>query len=77
MLQTGLNTSFSLGAWPGTAGTSAQGSPQGPTAATAGFGTTASNGGQAFGSDPVTNGVIGVGILALAGLFFVWWSLPR
>lgn len=78
MLNMGINTGFQLGTWPGTAGTSAQATPQGPSAATAGFGTTATaNGGGGFGSDPVTNGVLGVGLLALFGLAFVWWSLPR
>jgi len=75
VLSTGLNANFALGTWPGTKGTSAQASPQGPTAATAGFGTTASGGGS--GGDPVTTGVLSVGGLALAALIFIWWSLPR
>lgn len=75
MFATGLNSSFALGTWPGTQGTSAQASPQASTAATAGFGTTASNGGD--GTDSVTTAVLVTGSLALAGLALIYLSLPR
>jgi hypothetical protein len=69
-LQTGLN----LG-WPGTAGTNANASPQGPTtAAAAGFGTSVGASGRIDGK---TGGVLSVGTLALAALIYIWWSLPR
>lgn len=62
-------------AFPGTAGTNASASPQGPaTAAQAGFGTTV--GGDARIS-ATTGGVLSVGTLALAALVYLWWSLPR
>jgi hypothetical protein len=68
-LQTGISA-----AWPGTAGTNAGASPQGPaTAAAAGFGTTAGGSGV----DGKTAGVLSVGTLALAALIYIWWSLPR
>lgn len=75
MFQTGLGANFSLGTWPGTQGTSAQASPQGPTAATAGFGTTASGGSS--GPDPLTTSVLASGTAALVLLGIIWWSLPR
>lgn len=75
MFQTGLNAGFALGSWPGTQGTSAQGSPQGPSAATAGFGTTASTGDD--GPDPVTTSILITGTAALVVLAVIWWSLPR
>lgn len=66
---TGINQ-----AWPGTAGTNANASPQGPTtAAAAGFGTTVGGGRM----DATTTGVLSVGTLALAALIYLWWSLPR
>jgi hypothetical protein len=69
-LQTGLNVG-----WPGTSGTNAQASPQGPrTAAQAGFGTQVSGGARI---DATTGGVLSVGTLALAVLIYLWWSLPR
>jgi hypothetical protein len=76
MFSTGLQTNFALGTWPGTQGTSAQASPQGPTAATAGFGTTAANDGGA-GADPVTTSILVTGTAALVGLVLIWYSLPR
>jgi hypothetical protein len=75
MFGTSLNSGFALAAWPGTAGTNANASPQGPrTAAEAGFGTTV--GGQASVSG-TTKGVLSVGTLALAALIWMWWALPR
>lgn len=75
-LDTGLRGGFALAAWPGTAGTNANASPQGPrTAAAQGFGTTAA--GPGGGMDGRTAGVLSVGTLALAGLVWLWWSLPR
>jgi hypothetical protein len=74
-LGNGLSGGFALAAWPGTAGTNANASPQGPrTAAEAGFGTTV--GGQAKMSG-TTTGVLSVGTLALAALVWIWYSLPR
>lgn len=74
----GLNLNMGMGtraAFPGTSGTNAQASPQGPrTAAAAGFGTTVGESGQLDGK---TSGVLSVGTLALAALIFIWWSLPR
>lgn len=61
-------------AWPGSVGTNANASPQGPrTAAQAGFGVQADNSGM----DGKTTGVLSVGTLALAALIWIWWSLPR
>lgn len=69
-----LNTGFQAG-YPGTKGTNANASPQGPvTAAAAGFGTSVGGSG---GLDAKTTGVLSVGTLALAGLLYIWWSLPR
>jgi hypothetical protein len=74
-LGSGLGGGFALAAWPGTAGTNANASPQGPlTAAEAGFGVTAGGGGRMSGT---TTGVLSVGTLALAALVWVWYSLPR
>lgn len=62
-------------AWPGTQGTNAGASPQGPaTAAQAGFGVTAGDG---AGLGAVTTGVLSVGTIALGLLIYLWWSLPR
>jgi hypothetical protein len=63
-------------AWPGTAGTSANASPQGPaTAAQAAFGVQA---GQGAGSlDGKTTAVLSVGTLAFLALAYIWWALPR
>ena len=74
-LGTNLGGGFALASWPGTAGTNAQGSPQGPqTAAEAGFGVTVGGGGGMSGT---TTGVLSVGTLALAALVWIWYSLPR
>ncbi len=63
-------------AFPGTSGTNAQASPQGPrSAAAAGFGTTVDSGGLRL--DARTTGVLSVGTAALAVLLYIWWSLPR
>lgn len=77
MLNSGLGGGFALAAWPGTAGTSANASPQGPrTAAAQGFGTVAAgdSGGRLDGK---TTGVLSVGTISLALLVYIWWSLPR
>lgn len=61
-------------AWPGTVGTNANPNPAGPaTAASAGFGVSAGGGGL----DVQTGAVLSVGTLALLGLVYIWWSLPR
>lgn len=74
-LNTGLGGGFALASWPGTSGTNANASPQGPaTAASAGFGVQAGGG---AGLDAVTTGVLSVGTLALAALVYIWWALPR
>ena len=63
-------------AFPGTAGTNAGATPQGPrTAAAAGFGTQVDAGGGKL--DTKTTGVLSIGTLALAALIYIWWSLPR
>jgi hypothetical protein len=68
-----LNSGLNVG-YPGTRGTNANASPQGPaTAAQAGFGTTVGGGKL----DAKTTGVLSVGTLALAGLLYIWWTLPR
>lgn len=73
-LQTGLG-GFTHAAWPGSNGTNANASPQGPrTAAQAGFGVDSAGGGNMSGK---TVGVLSVGTLALAGLVWIWYSLPR
>lgn len=70
ILQSGVTAGF-----PGTMGTNANASPQGPaTAARAGFGTSV---GASASLDGKTFGVLSVGTLALGLLFYVWWSLPR
>jgi len=72
MLNMGLNTSF---AFPGVSGTNAGASPQGPvTAAQAGFGTQAGDDSR---MDRKTAGFLSVGTIALAGLIWLWYSLPR
>jgi hypothetical protein len=75
----GLN--LGAGAWAGgytsgaSKGTATWASPQAPATATqAGFGTVAGGGGA---PSRVTFGVLSLGSLALAGLIFIWWSLPR
>ena len=74
-LNTGLGGGFAMGAWPGTNGTAANASPQGPsTASAAAYGTTAGGGG---GPDGMVLGVLSVSTLALAALIYIWWSLPR
>jgi hypothetical protein len=75
-LNMGLGSGFAMAAWPDTAGTNANASPQGPaTAAEAGFGTTAAGGGGAISAE--TAGTLMAGTLALAVLFALWWALPR
>lgn len=60
-------------AWPGSTGTNA-GIPTGPaTAAQAGFGINSGGGGL----DVRTSATLSVGTLALIGLIYIWWSLPR
>jgi hypothetical protein len=76
-LQTSLGTGFALGSWPGTSGTNANASPQGPaTAAAQGFGTVAA-GNAGAGMDGHTAGVLSVSTLALVALIWIWWALPR
>lgn len=72
----GLSLDMGMGAaFPGTQGTNANASPQGPrTAAAAGFGTSVGETGRL---DAKTTGVLSVGTLALAALIYIWWSLPR
>lgn len=76
----GLNLQTSLGGggavfWPGTSGTNANASAQGPaTAAQQGFGTSV-NGGRSMTGQAI--GVLSVGTLALVALVWIWWSLPR
>lgn len=73
-LGTGLDANFSLASWPGSAGTAAGASPQGPsTAAEAGFGVSAGGGGVSG----HTIGVLSTGTIALALLVWIWWALPR
>ena len=76
MFQTGLGggAGFQL-AWPGTAGTSANASPQGPrTAAAQGCGTVVGGRGEVDGQ---TIGVLSGGTVALAALVWIWYALPR
>jgi len=74
MLDMGVGTGFAL-QWPGTTGTSANASPQGPmTAAEQGFGVSAGGG---AGVSATTTGVLSVGTLAFIALAVLWWSLPR
>jgi hypothetical protein len=72
----GLSLDMGMGAaFPGTRGTNAGASPQGPaTAAAAGFGTAVGESGRLDGK---TTGVLSVGTFALAALIYIWWSLPR
>ena len=73
-LQTGIGGGFALGQWPGSKGTSANASAQGPaTAAAQAYGV--DSGGA--GIDGHTIGVLGTGTIALVLLVYVWWSLPR
>jgi len=74
MLQTGLQGGFALGTWPGTKGTAANASPQGPrSSSAAAYGTTADGPGM----DGHVIGVLSTSTLALILLIYVWWSLPR
>jgi hypothetical protein len=72
----GLSLDMGMGAaFPGTRGTNASASPQGPaTAAAAGFGTSVGESGRLDGK---TTGVLSVGTFALVALIYIWWSLPR
>lgn len=73
-IHTGLGSGLTVG-WPGSTGTNANASPQGPaTAASQGFGV------QSPGQNkwsPHALGVMTVGTLALVGLAALWWALPR
>lgn len=74
LLQTGLG-GFGHVAYPGSVGTNANASPQGPrTPAEAGFGVSGGAGGSMSGT---TTGVLSVGTLALVALVWIWYSLPR
>lgn len=76
MLQTGLNGGFALAAWPGTQGTAANANPAGPSnASEAAFGVTAAGGEGKH--TKLALGVLSTGTIALAGLVYLWWSLPR
>ena len=73
-LNTGLGGGFALAAWPGTAGTNANATPQGPyNAAHAGFGTTAGGGGKLSGH---TGGGLSVGTVGLGPPVARGWALP-
>jgi hypothetical protein len=76
MLQTGLGASVFAGGYPGAAVPAAAGvSAQGPrTIGQQAFGIVA---GDASGSNTSFYAAVGGGGLALAGLIFIWWSLPR
>ena len=77
MFDTGLGTSVFAGGYTSMAsnGTATWASPQGPQTATqAGFGTSVGGGGR---PGRVTTGVLSIGSLALAGLIFIYLSLPR
>jgi hypothetical protein len=76
MLNTGLGASVFAGGYPGAAVPAAAGvSPQGPRSiGQQAFGIVA---GDASGSNTSLYAAIGGGTLALAGLVFIWWSLPR
>lgn len=75
-IQTGLGGGFALGTWPGTNGTAANASPQGPrTAAEQAYGVQAGDGGD--GMSGHTIGVLSAGTISLALLIYLWWSLPR
>lgn len=80
MLRTALSANAGAYVGPGgytanaSKGTATWASPAGPQTATqAGFGTIAGGGGMRR----VTMGVLSAGSLALAGLIWIWWSLPR
>jgi hypothetical protein len=76
-LDTGLGGGFALANWPGSQGTAAGASPQGPTtAAGAGFGVSSGGGSMEAHGQAVTTGFLSIGTLALVGLLFVWWTLP-
>ena len=77
MFDTGLGTSVFAGGYTNMAsnGTATWASPQGPQTATqAGFGTSVGGSGR---PGRVTTGVLSIGSLALAGLIFIYLSLPR
>ena len=75
-LQTGVGGGFALGTWPGTEGTAANASPQGPaTAAQQAYGVQASGPGRKVSGHTV--GVLSTGTISLALLIYIWWSLPR
>ena len=75
-LHTGLGGGFALSSWPGTAGTNANASAQGPrTAAAQGFGTTAAGPGGGMSGHAI--GVLSVGTACLVALVWIWWALPR
>ena len=74
-MNVGLQGSGTAAGWPGTAGTAAGASAQGPrTIAQQAYGTVA---GDTMG--PRTSGIalMGGGAFALAAMVFIWWSLPR
>lgn len=80
MLNTGLGASVFSGGYTNMAsnGTATWASPQGPQTATqAGFGTTANPSGGGGGLSRVASIVLSAGVISLAGLIWIWWSLPR
>jgi hypothetical protein len=75
VFQSGLGASVFAGGWPGTSGTAANASPQGPaTVGQQAFGVVA---GSTGGSAATTYAALSGGAIALAALAFIWWSLPR
>jgi hypothetical protein len=75
MLQTGLGASVFAGGFPGASMPVAAGAtPSGPrTIGQQAFGIVAGD----TGGNVSLYAVVGGGALALAGLVFIWWSLPR
>jgi hypothetical protein len=73
-----LRTSLSAGAGSYTPMTPASASPStaSPTIAQSAFGISGT-GGYTGGPSTAAYGSIGVGVLALAALVYLWWSLPR
>ena len=75
-LSTPLDSGFALATWPGTAGTNANASPQGPdTAAQAGFGVSAGSGSARVSGHTI--GVLSTSTIALGLLIWIWWALPK
>ena len=74
MLNMGLGGSVFAGGFPGASVPAAAGTPTGPrTIGQQAFGITAGDTGGNVG----LYAAIGGGAFALAGLMFIWWSLPH